>query len=838
MTVSVAVRLGLEGGQAATRGVEDFGRKGSASLREMKRAAQELPPHLVAVSRGVGAIKDSVDGLAARSGVLGDLAGSFGGYGVAVAAAAAGVVAVGMALNRAVRDAAAFGDEIGDTANKLRVTTDYLQEMRYAAHALGGEYKDADTALEGFTQIFGAAQSGLSSKAIKPFAALGLDPKSFSSVQEALDAVIGKISSLGSAAQQAAVADKLGLTPLLPAIREGAGSIDELRKSAHDLGYVMDRDLIAKAGEANDKFEDLQAILDVQFKSAMVDAIPLVMQLSQLMADAAKSAGWLATKAEAVGKAWAFVGSLDPFAQADAQEAKTYEAERAKRFEDAKADPVVKGGFSMAAFRAAFRKPAPASPNGELVDLEEQRKREEAAKKAAADAERERKRRLDAQERTTSAIAAADARELAAQRTYAGTLEDMLDVELKALDEAEARRLKQIDIDAREGKLDATKVDELKRAEQDAFAAEREVARRKAYEDTANRRLADEKRLAQTTGEILSLASAGARTAEERRRIETELLDLQQSLVRKETQRDLDRRTDLSDDDRAKILSTQDRLFSAQRTALNRDTMGPLEAYRDSLIRTNGEIRESFEQLAVDGFKTLNDGLVSVILTSGTLGDTFGRITDMIVEGLARVVYQVAIIGPMLDALGKASSGGGLLGKLAGAAAGALGGSFGSSFASSNVSAASASDLGGANLVSQLMGKGRATGGPVYRGDVRPIDEYGIERFARFSGDGYVNDAARTAAEIRDQAIAARSTYGANAAGGGEVAVALNNNSPMPLQATARESRDNMGNRKVEIDLTELIDSRVAKGNRELFGGEFDGPFQRNFGVRRRLTGG
>jgi hypothetical protein len=863
MTVSVAVRLGLEGGQAATRGVEDFGRKGSSALREVKRAASELPPHLVAVSRGVGAIKDSVDDLAGRAGAIGNVAGAFGQYGTVVAAAAVGIAAAGVTLLRAAEGAIAMGDAIADAAQKAGVSTDTLQELRYAVHAMGGEYEDADEAISGFTKTLGLAESGYS-KALKPFKQLGFtqaDLKGFKSADDALKAVADRIADLGKETERQAISEKLGLGKMIPLLREGADGMAVLRKEAHDTNFVMGTELVAAAGDANDRLEDLDKVISVELASALVDGAPLIISYKEALAEGAKGARdfitdlsnlkglidqWVADNPKVrvtIEGTWKWLNSVEEFFQGISKRALQAGGFDKGRLDQLYGDmpniPAHDGGALDDRRTGADGSGAASArtPSGSLLDAGGNGD----AAKAAAAAERERKKQLDARQRTTAAIAAAEARELAAQRQYAGTLEDMLDTELKALDEAEKRRIEQIDIDAKEGKLDATKVEALKQAERDAFVAEREVAKRKAFEDTATRRLADEKRLAQTTGEILSLASAGARTAEERRKVETEMLDLQQSIVRKETQRELDKRTDLSDEDRAKILSTQDRLFSAQRAGLDRDTMGPLEAYRDSLIRTNGEVRESLQSLAVDGFKTLNDGLVSVIMNAGSLGDTFGQITDMIVAGIARVVYQIAIIGPMIDALTKASSGGGWLGKLAGAAAGALGGSLGSSIAgNSAVAAASAADLGGANLVSQLGKSGfsfpRATGGPVYRGDVRPIDEYGIERFARYSGDGYMVDAARTAQEIRDQNTVARSGYGAG--GGGPIAVALANNSPMPLQATARETTDGNGGRKVEINLTELIDSRVARGQRALFDGNFDTPFQRTFGVRRRLNGG
>lgn len=250
------------------------------------------------IKAGLGEVEGGLQNLTSGLGIAGNMLGALG-----ITGAAAGA-AIAVAFSGA-RDAMAFGDEIGDTAAKLQVTTDYLQELRFAAHQLGGDFKDADDALESFTKTFGLATSGLSSKALKPFEALGLDPKSFSGVEQALSATIDKIASLGSAAEQAAVADKLGLTPMLPAIRQGTAAIDEMRVQAQRLGFVMDAALIEKAGAANDEYEALSRILDVEFKSAMAEAIPLVIELTRMMVGGARAAGDFAaglSKALGVGR--------------------------------------------------------------------------------------------------------------------------------------------------------------------------------------------------------------------------------------------------------------------------------------------------------------------------------------------------------------------------------------------------------------------------------------------------------------------------------------------------------------------------------------------------------
>lgn len=368
-----------------------------------------------ALKAGFGELDDMLKGAAGQAGALGNVLAGLGITGAAAGAA----IAVAFA---GARDAMAFGDEIADTANKLRVTTDYLQEMRFVAHQLGGDFKDADEALAGFGKTLGLARSGLSAKAVKPFTALGLDPQDFTTVEAGLKAVTAKIAGLSNAAEQAAIADKLGLTPLLPAIREGTSAIDDMRQAAQTIGYVMDAQLIEKAGAANDEYEALTKVLDVQFKSAMVEAIPLVMKLTEMMVGGAKAAGWFAERLDDAAKFGAMIGSLDPFAQADIQEAKKYDAERKRRMAAAKADFMQPGARGTASSLSGWLGTGKEDPATQLTNIIDAQAKASAAARASAKAERD--TAAAARERAAALKEIADAMRAAEDRSadYAASL--------------------------------------------------------------------------------------------------------------------------------------------------------------------------------------------------------------------------------------------------------------------------------------------------------------------------------------------------------------------------------------------------------------------------------
>lgn len=209
-------------------------------------------------------------------------------------AAAAGVGATALAVTQAI-GAMRFADELDDMGQKLNVTTDYLQEMRFALTEVGGEAKDADSAIEGFQKKLGEGMAG--GKAKKWFERLGFggdDLKAFASTEDGLNQVLDRISKLGTEAERAAVAEKLGLGPMVALAREGAGRLDELRQKARDLGVVMSAELVKKGADANQEFETMAKVIDVNLKSAIVDLGPAIVTVMGWVAALAKGINGLA----------------------------------------------------------------------------------------------------------------------------------------------------------------------------------------------------------------------------------------------------------------------------------------------------------------------------------------------------------------------------------------------------------------------------------------------------------------------------------------------------------------------------------------------------------------
>lgn len=258
--------------------LDKINRKHHVVAAKIKKDADNLTTRLEgrygAAGRALGNIfSDSrmaaINAGSSRLSVFGSALEPLGGAGLA---AAAGIAAVAVATQQAIA-AMRFADEIDDAAQQLNIGVEALQEYRFAMTEVGGTAADADAAIGNFTKTLGLAQSGLSAKAMRGFAALGFtkaDLDAFDSGEEALVEVARRVSELSKESERAAVAEKLGLGDMLPLLREGADRMEELRQKAQDLGFVMDADLVAKGADANQQFETMAHVIDVQMKSAFV----------------------------------------------------------------------------------------------------------------------------------------------------------------------------------------------------------------------------------------------------------------------------------------------------------------------------------------------------------------------------------------------------------------------------------------------------------------------------------------------------------------------------------------------------------------------------------------
>ncbi len=95
---------------------------------------------------------------------------------IGTAAVAAGFAVLANAMQNAVQGSLDFASSLGETAQQLGVTTDALQEYRYAATQAGLSQEEMDKALAKLTRTIGEAANG-SKKQVEAFNSLGIAVK-------------------------------------------------------------------------------------------------------------------------------------------------------------------------------------------------------------------------------------------------------------------------------------------------------------------------------------------------------------------------------------------------------------------------------------------------------------------------------------------------------------------------------------------------------------------------------------------------------------------------------------------------------------------------------------
>lgn len=652
---------------------------------------------------------------------------------VGLGALTAGVGAALAGMTRLSFEALRFADNIANSAQKIGVGTNALQEWRYVAQKTGEDATAADRALDSFSTKLSQAAAGTSKDAVKAFGFLGLRPedlKAFDSVEGALDEVVDRIRDLKNEADRAAVAEALGLGPLSAALRDGALDIAALRDEAHSLGLVMDAEMIRRASQAQDEFDSLARIIDVQLKGAFVDLAPAILEAIRLVAqlatalsdtldqwrdlDRRTNRGLVQERDKLVRERDTIVqnfgtGRLDGRAVVGRPvEGQTYNnplpisamTGRAPRLPSAGVDPTFGLGWGLNGARPGERPRQQYLDAGEHFDNLNRRI-------AQIDAERAERAELDRPLRTNrptggsliippertprtpvdrSAEREARRAERVEQEIYRAK-QRLLDVAEGDLLTAQerwdlARDQLEMDREARDAEI-ASKVQrkeitveeerKLRAAHETADALEDRVLLDNSLRDIRDEELASARLLADLTADLLSLQSGSARTARERERIELELLEITQRQRRAALDAELDKRPELTDADRQRIWDEQGRVDQAEREAVARRNMSPLERWRDESLKTADEIAEAYESVAARGLDALNDGLVDAIMNSKSLGDVFSNVAKQILADLLKISLRQGIIEPLAGALfpgggiggqGNAGSGGGVFGFL------------------------------------------------------------------------------------------------------------------------------------------------------------------------------
>lgn len=712
------VPLGISGISDAREARTNQGvAKAKAEIADLRGQLGAVPPAASAAAAGIAGLGSAVLGAAAAFAAI-----------VAIM-----VVAVRMAFDLSFA-ALRMADDFSGSAKKIGVSTDALQEWRFVAKKSGEDAAAADQSLESFASNLAKATAGTSASASKAFNFIGLgrdELAKFKSTEEALDNVTDRIKELKNEADRAAVAEALGLGAFSASLRDSAVDVAALRDEAHELGVVMDAEMIRRATKAQEEFETLASVIDIQLKSAFIDLAPAIMGIIQLVAE-------LATN---------LASALDQFRSLENKTARGLQAERLQMIRErdalilqygseerargqrvtvttrpdevytsARRTATSAGGIIADRLRPETRllptsrernvdagerianlnrginarteqitlrtvEDAPPTrsnrPEGSVLSLPEGR-----TPRARVDRSAEREARRA--ERVEQDIFRAKQRLLQVAEGDLLNAQERADLARHIVNDERAARDAQIASQAARGEINEAELEQLNLANEQADILEDQIMRENALRDVLDEEVANRNALADLTANLVSLQIGAVRTAQERQRLELELLAITQRQRRDRLELELNNNPALSDAEKQQRWDLNSQIEQMERDAVRRANLSPLQQWRDEALKSAAEVSEAYEAVAANGLDALNEGIVDAIMGTKSLGEVFSQVAKQILADLLSISVRRGITEPLANALfggggagGTGGGGGGFLSSIGSAIFGGLRGGAG-----------------------------------------------------------------------------------------------------------------------------------------------------------------
>lgn len=208
-------------------------------------------------------------------------------------AAAVGAVVGAGKLSQMTRSMLNLGTATTETAKKLGITTDFLQEAGFVAAQTGIDVRTLQMGMQRLTRRaaeaakgFGEAKDTLAEMGI----ALETNEGQIRSTEDIFRDVMASLAGTESAALKLQRAFKL-FDSEGAVLGNMARDFDRLSKRAHETGNVMDASVLKRAAELNNMLGELEGAMKVDMMEALAALAPGLVELSTGLR---KAAGWAA----------------------------------------------------------------------------------------------------------------------------------------------------------------------------------------------------------------------------------------------------------------------------------------------------------------------------------------------------------------------------------------------------------------------------------------------------------------------------------------------------------------------------------------------------------------
>jgi len=258
----LSIKLSVENAETVKRALETIGKDGQAALKAIEAGSAPASRGLLRLDEASRRLQSSLKGALER-------ATSFR----AILASVAGTSGLGLLL----RNALASADALQDSADKLGLNTERLQELRFAAGQTGIGIEALDQSLVIFSDNIANAGKGTGT-AVDAFKKFGIPIKDVAGnlrpLPDLLLEVAEAIRAVEDPAQRINLARDLfgkGGAELLPLLIQGREGIDALSESARRLGVVLDDAVVKRAADASDQLDALGESVKANFNIGIIE---------------------------------------------------------------------------------------------------------------------------------------------------------------------------------------------------------------------------------------------------------------------------------------------------------------------------------------------------------------------------------------------------------------------------------------------------------------------------------------------------------------------------------------------------------------------------------------
>jgi hypothetical protein len=197
-------------------------------------------------------------------------------------AIATGIKTIGQGIFNMAQETGAYADEIINLSKKTGLSTDKLQELRYATKQLDVDFASVGLATKAFTVKLREAVKPTSETA-RAFKALGvniLDSKhKVRPINELFTESIRNLSELKDETDRNLVASMLfgkQFDALIPIFEAGQGEIDRLSEKANRLGLVMSGEGLDAAAKYTDAYDEMTDRIAATKREIAMQFIPVI----------------------------------------------------------------------------------------------------------------------------------------------------------------------------------------------------------------------------------------------------------------------------------------------------------------------------------------------------------------------------------------------------------------------------------------------------------------------------------------------------------------------------------------------------------------------------------